>query len=537
VAAEPYVAVNPTNPKNIVTAWIDHPFAANVASVSFDGGKTWQNVPIPVSQYEGGPYSGAGDPWVSFAPNGDLYASSGFATIAVNKSTDGGLTWSQPIQLVTDPDPSRTEDKPSITADPTNPNYVYATWVRFDKFFNNSDSTMFARSTDGGQTWEPDRDIHDAPGSDFNWGHQIVVLPNGTVIDAFCEGEFKNNHPGVLTLLRSTDHGQTWSAPIQAVVQEPLVDPKASPPNALVTDPDTGTLVDTHPMFDSIAVDPNSGNLYAVWIDARFSNFQYNGIALSMSSDGGLTWSNPIQVNQTPTTVPPLDQQAWNPAVAVAANGTVAVTYYDFRNNTPDPGALTDYWLAFSSGPATNPANWSEIRLTDSSFDLEQAPSRTSIGFTASYFLGDYEGLAASGNDFVSVWGMPDGTGTSQEDIFYRRAMSRGPSSPHGDGLTAVAVNTAPTLAGPDTVLPGEPAFDRALAAGVGPGQLAQRPPSEGQAPAPRPSPTVMPPTAAMTAAVRAGAAVAVFAAAQGATNDEGAGLFAPLVSSRLDAL
>src|SRR5262249_7935310 len=60
VAAEPYVAVNPTNPKNIVAAWIDHPFAANVASVSFDGGKTWQNVPIPVSQSEGGPYSGAG---------------------------------------------------------------------------------------------------------------------------------------------------------------------------------------------------------------------------------------------------------------------------------------------------------------------------------------------------------------------------------------------------------------------------------------------------------------------------------------------
>src|SRR5262249_42944863 len=149
---------------------------------------------------------------------------------------------------------------------------------------------------------------------------------------------------------------------------------------------------------------------------------------------------------------------------------------------------LTDYWLAFSSGPATNPANWSEIRLTDSSFDLEQAPSRTSIGFTASYFLGDYEGLAASGNDFVSVWGMPDGTGTSQEDIFYRGAMSRGPSSPHGDGLTAVAVNTAPTLAGPDTVLPGEPAFDRALAAGIGSGQLDQRPPSEGQLPAARPS-------------------------------------------------
>ena len=72
VTAEPYVAVNPSNPKNIAAAWIDHPFAANVASVTFDGGKTWQNVPIPVSVYSGGPYPYAADPWLSFAPNGDL---------------------------------------------------------------------------------------------------------------------------------------------------------------------------------------------------------------------------------------------------------------------------------------------------------------------------------------------------------------------------------------------------------------------------------------------------------------------------------
>jgi hypothetical protein len=277
VAAEPYVAVNPANPKNIAAVWMDHPGFANVASVTFDGGTTWQNVPIPVSQYEGGPYPGAGDPWVSFDPNGGLYASS--VAVPVNKSTDGGLTWSQPIQLVTDPDKSRDDDKPSITADPTNPNFVYATWARFTHKLGNANnvSTMFARSTNGGQTWAPDQDIHDAPGSAFNWGHQIVVLPNGTLIDAFCEGDFTNNHQAALTLLRSTDHGQSWSGPIQAVVQEPLFPPNGALPGAvpfpLVTDPDTGQLVDTAALFDSIAVDPTSGNLYAVWIDARFSNF------------------------------------------------------------------------------------------------------------------------------------------------------------------------------------------------------------------------------------------------------------------------
>jgi probable HAF family extracellular repeat protein len=442
VAAEPYLAVNPTNPKNIVAVWMDHPFVANVASVTFDGGTTWQNVPIPVSQAEGGPFGGAADPWVSFAPNGDLYASS---EVVVNKSTDGGLTWGQAILVDADLDKSRTDDKPSITADPNNPNFVYATWARFTRDLANANnaSTMFARSTDGGHTWQPDQDIHDAPGTEFNWGQQIVVLPDGTLIDAFCEGDYTNNQQAVLTLLRSTDHGQTWSAPIPAIVQQPLVaGGTIKPPNALVTDPNTGQLVDTHPMFSSIAVDRTSGNLYAVWIDGRFSNFQYNSIALSMSSDGGFTWSQPIQVNQTPNTVPPLERQAWNPTVAVAADGTVGVTYYDLRNNTPAPGALTDYWLATcqpsATAPATDPANWSEVRLTDTSFNLEQAPSRTS--FDVNYFLGDYEGLAAAGNDFVAVWGMPDGSGAPQESIFFRRVMSQGGEQAPSTALTAAAL-------------------------------------------------------------------------------------------------
>jgi hypothetical protein len=87
---------------------------------------------------------------------------------------------------------------------------------------------------------------------------------------------------------------------------------------------------------------------------------------------------------------------------------------------------LTDYWLAYchpsASTPATNPANWSEVRLTDASFALEQAPTR----FYGAFFLGDYEGLAAVGNDFVAAWGMPDGSATSQESIFFRREFSTG---------------------------------------------------------------------------------------------------------------
>ena len=58
---------------------------------------------------------------------------------------------------------------------------------------------------------------------------------------------------------------------------------------------------------------PANGRLYAVWQDASFDNNQADAIAFSQSLDGGLTWSTPIKVNQTPTSIPIGDQQAFTP--------------------------------------------------------------------------------------------------------------------------------------------------------------------------------------------------------------------------------
>src|SRR5437870_2271291 len=74
---EPNVAVNPANPKNIVAVWIGGKAKGIVAAVTGDGGRKWQQVIIPgLNQCSGGPFNGAVDPWVSFAPNGDVYISS-----------------------------------------------------------------------------------------------------------------------------------------------------------------------------------------------------------------------------------------------------------------------------------------------------------------------------------------------------------------------------------------------------------------------------------------------------------------------------
>jgi hypothetical protein len=64
----------------------------------------------------------------------------------------------------------------------------------------------------------------------------------------------------------------------------------------------------------------------------------------SKSTDGGLTWSAPQKINQTPS-----PGGAFTPIADVLPDGMVAVTYYDLRNNTPDPSRLdTDYFVVVS---------------------------------------------------------------------------------------------------------------------------------------------------------------------------------------------
>ena len=409
-AAESYVVVNPVNPKNIVAAWIQGPFQNIVSATSFDGGRTWQQVPMPLTVCSGGPFLGAGDPWLSFAPNGDLHAIAISANsfenlnIAVNKSTDGGLHWSPATLLYASTGFSVSGDKPSITADPRDPRLVYAVWEQTDN--GNRRFVNFARTTDSGATWEPQRRIVDLGTSDEGQDPRIFVMPDGTLVCVFVEVLFHNANggdqkDGILAVIRSTDKGQSWSAPITG--------PRF--PIFQATDPDTGVPYANQsyypPAVSGMAADPRNGNLYVVFEDTGY-NGQYADISFTMSTDRGSTWSLPIPVNKAPMNSPAANRQAFLPAIAVAADGTIAVSYYDFRSNTPDPGLPTDYWLV-QCHPSrrvspTDPANWGEeLRLTPQSFDMEKAWAP----FLA-YFMGDYEGLAAIGNDFVAVFDQVD---------------------------------------------------------------------------------------------------------------------------------
>ena len=434
---EPWVEVNPTDPGNVIAVWQQDRWSNGGArglltAVTHDGGATWDttfphfSVCAGGTAANGGNYERSSDPWVTFSPNGDAYQISlsvnfiedPATAILVSKSDNGGDTWSEPTTVARDPSdepPFLFNDKESITADPNDSDFVYAIWDRLrfpsdranfnaQHAFSFRGDAIFSRTTNGGASWEPARAIFSPRKLQSTIGHQIVVRPTGELIDLFTLFQGSgNNRPGSsLAMMRSTDHGATWSAPrvIHKIQFEGAFDP------------DTGLPIRAEGFVPEVAVDPNNGNLYATWQDIRFGGVDQ--IAFSMSTDGGDNWSQPIKVSQTPPSADPANEQAWVPAVDVADDGTIAVTYYDFRFNTPAPGVPTDHWMVHCHPSiATTCAeadDWGDdLRLTDTSFDVEKLPfARGPFG----YFVGEYEGLSHAGNTFWPLFaiGLDDAT-------------------------------------------------------------------------------------------------------------------------------
>ncbi len=475
-AIEPWIVIDPTQAGHLMSAVQQDRFSDGGArglrgGLSDDGGKHWATtVPQGVSLCTGGKLLRSTDPWVAFGLDGTAYFFSlafnnnpsppinGESAMLMSRSTDSGLSWSTPYPIIDDTDPLAFNDKNSMTADPNIPGNVYAVWDRLygpptafrapggsDEHSSSTDAaarpdglqlararvaaaraalaagktlpvtdtfgpTYFARSTDSGVTWSRASPIYDPGRGAQTIANLIIGMPHGKLLDFFTHIDNQSNTS--IATVSSTDHGFSWTT--KAALVTPTI------PIGAVTPESHQPLRDASLLF-SPTVDQSNGNLYVAWEQPDGKHPKLASILFTESTDLGKTWSAPVKVNQTPAnSVNPLRGQAFNPTIAAALDGTLVLTYYDFRNDTgPAGNELADAWVLFckpvgAAPTCTNPASWGqEQRLTDVSFNIVDAPLTDS-----GYFLGDYFSIAVQGRmawpAFTAV------TGVGKTSLFTR---------------------------------------------------------------------------------------------------------------------
>ena len=426
---EPLVAVNPTDPDNVIGVfqqdrWSDGGAHGLLAAVSLDGAASYLNDWAEFSACSDKPETDyfehlprATDPWVSFDKAGRAYqiglpivdgSLTGESAVTTSYSDDGGLTWTDPVDVTRFDDPNDLAflDKQSITADPYHAGRAWATWIQgnlpgenisFAKFahaFSYRGLPMVSRTIDGGDTWSTPQPMTKA--NVYAQGNQIAVEPDGTLVDIhailFKGAGLQPNPNGVyMAVMRSLDGGRHWSAP-----------------STIARLGTVGISADGQPLrvgdyLPDLAVDPADGTLYATWADGLGGST--NKIVLSRSTDEGRHWSTPTVVSHNDAA------QSFNHAVTVGNDGELAVLYYDDARNDPAPGIPTDVYLRHSGDQGQT---WSDPQLL-TSFDFAQAP------VARGHFVGDYQGLAAIGaSDLLAFFGVSGTTPDSANVLSIR---------------------------------------------------------------------------------------------------------------------
>lgn len=407
-----------------------------LASNSSSNGATWSTpVALPFSVCGDAAltsYDRTSDPSVTFAGGGTVVATAlgfsangyvensfvangatngGTSAVLLSRSTDGGATWSKPPLVIWQDLPATSasgtayfNDRDSVTADPASGN-VYVVWDRLSSggiaagvpawlaLLPNGASSSTGNST--GVLYNP--------GLGFQtFNNQISVLPNGKVVDIFTLFDVSSNS-SLQALQVGTFTAGAWStsAPV-TIVQNFVSNGTPNPAPAA-----TSSIRDARDIAQT-AVDPATGAIAVVWQQAFSGNTSFDGIALSVSTDSGATWSAPRQINGSTGVA------AFNPGVRYLPGSVLAVTYYDLRDYTSGSNVLnTDVWLTESSDGGST---WHELRL-QAPFDLNRAPLTNTItaingfGATSSLFLGDNQGLAVVGANPLPVYAATSSSG------------------------------------------------------------------------------------------------------------------------------
>jgi BNR/Asp-box repeat len=396
--AEDAIAVNPTNPSNVVAmSTLPDVVAGLAVGVSTDGGKTWARRVIgsttadPLGDIccdEQLAWDRFGNLWMTYLLN-----SSGDVFVAL--STDGGGSFTKVADIQ-----SKSGDQPSIAVGPN------SVWVSFTRTPGNQIQAFGAPVTglDHFGSFTAPENVPSPGNGDYG---DTAVGPAGQLMVTY----------------QNATNGQGGADIYTAIDPDGLGPAGFGKPN-LVTHSHVGG-------FDFIPAQPNrsvdaeanlawdrsggahNGRVYLVWTQETPNESDNTDIMLQHSDDNGATWSPAAKLNDDHTT-----NSQYNPAIALdQTSGALAVSWYDTRNDLGTGG----------SGDTDGiPNDDFQIWATDSTdggatfapnFQVSQGTSNA-IDANSFFDIGDYTHAAFVSGTFWPAWSdnsnstgdNPDGT-------------------------------------------------------------------------------------------------------------------------------
>ncbi len=465
--SESDIRVDPTNPMHIIgsSKWFTGAEGYNHLLgfyESFDGGKTWP-VMGHIPGYEGWTDNtdpvGAFDPWGNYyeaiLPYQFFYDKGGHKKYEVGNEPNrfvaneaisvavrphgstGARDWitthnGQPDHVfTTDAGLGQEPDKQWIAIDrtgteSTNPNYgrIYVMFVNFNG--NGSKpyvSTARARRDGTHTDWSTPVLLPTGNGATNNNTYLYPhVDPDGVVYTPIVN--YASAQGGCCVDLYvdySTDGGQSWIGPLLAV-------------SGVHTPPLSGAGYANTTFEDGIEITFAVGR-HAIYLGYESKSSGFGNILLTASYDRGMTWSSPIQVNDNAASV-----DEFQPNLAVGADGTVSVAFYDRRLACPEAGSAeardaglgldqvnpnfsgalppfgaTNYCITAAAQfyRANLTPKGHNVRITEHLWDPQlNSPNRSCPCNPLDTFLGDYFGNEIAGGldytSFISTY--DDGT-------------------------------------------------------------------------------------------------------------------------------
>jgi hypothetical protein len=330
-------------------------------------------------------------------------------------SINGGQTWTEQS-----PDRSAGGDKEWLTIDRTNgPGHGFLYQIN-DSANCAFTSAAFQRSTNGGATWQTP-----------------VVLPNSPIYGTLDVDTNGNVFVGGWT--GGTGFRCVRSSNAQIAGQTPTFDRNTAVnlgggllyPGAINPEGLAGQVF--------LAVDRSGGltnnNIYMLCSVLPVGR-STTDVMFVRSTDGGLTFSPPVRINDDGLT----NKWHWFGTFSVAPNGRLDAVWYDSRNAANNTDSQLFYSYSTDAG-----VTWSSNVPVSSAFNpFEGYPNQNKIGDYITIVSDNTGGNVA----YSATFNVNPGLGQHEEDVYYVRV------SPSGGGTPTPTPTASPTPSATATVTP-----------------------------------------------------------------------------------